>query len=213
MTARSWARAATCARHPEFPAGRSCVVCQQRPAGHQMSKRRHPTIQSRAWRRLRAQVLRQEPQCWLHLPGCTITATTVDHVIPRSHRPDLTFTRSNLRGACAACNYSRGNKPITTIRRTTTPPTALAFFPRHRRPRPTSLGQRGGTGCDLRFFRRGFERRPCDLRYIPDEIHRGGRVRWVIGRLSRMFGGFRLGGLCRCGRLRRVVMSGSCCWR
>jgi 5-methylcytosine-specific restriction endonuclease McrA len=90
------------------------------------------TVHDRAWRHLRDQVVREEPQCWLHLPGCTGTSTTADHVIPRSSRPDLTMVRSNLRGACAKCNRKRGRKSIGTIRaaikRASEPAPALRFF-------------------------------------------------------------------------------------
>jgi len=38
---------------------------------------------------------------------------SVDHVVPRSIRPDLTFVRSNLRLAHRDCNSSRGVKPLS----------------------------------------------------------------------------------------------------
>ena len=51
-----------------------------------------------------------QPTCQLRLEGCTLVATHVDHVIPRSLRPDLTMVRANLRGSCRSCNLKRGNK-------------------------------------------------------------------------------------------------------
>ncbi len=76
---------------------------------------------TRRYRKVRDQVVREEPICWLQFPGCTTRSTTADHVIPFAERPDLAMVRSNLRGACASCNRKRGasgfNKAsITTIR-------------------------------------------------------------------------------------------------
>jgi len=70
---------------------------------------------TREWRRLRAQVLREEPACWLRLPGCTLRSTTADHIIPISAAPHLRMVRSNLRGACRSCNYRRQDTPITRL--------------------------------------------------------------------------------------------------
>ncbi len=85
---------------------------------------------TRAWRTLRAKVLREQPTCQIRGPGCTRISDTVDHIVPRSIRPELAMTRSNLRGACAHCNYSRGDgtKTKTKTRTKSTPPAALAFF-------------------------------------------------------------------------------------
>lgn len=59
----------------------------------------------RPWRRLREQVLTEEPVCYL----ChRAPSTEVDHVVPLSVRPDLAHHRPNLRGACARCNGSKG---------------------------------------------------------------------------------------------------------
>lgn len=50
--------------------------------------------------------------CWLNYPGrCTVLATTVDHVIPKSIRPDLAFDISNGRPACESCNKKRHTTP------------------------------------------------------------------------------------------------------
>ena len=64
--------------------------------------------QTRAWRKLRDQVVREEPLCWLRLPGCTQLSTTADHVASVHERPDLAMSRDNLRGACHHCNSSDG---------------------------------------------------------------------------------------------------------
>jgi len=74
---------------------------------------------TRAWRRLRDQVVREEPLCWLRLPGsCTEYSETADHVITVHERPDLAMDRTNLRGICHPCNRSRNAKPVEALRRT-----------------------------------------------------------------------------------------------
>ena len=61
----------------------------------------------RPWRRLRAQVLREEPICYL----CGVRpSTVVDHVLPLSRFPHLAHVRSNLHGACRWCNGSKHNR-------------------------------------------------------------------------------------------------------
>ena len=83
--------------------------------------------QSRAWRKLRDQVVAEEPMCWLHFPEvCTNVSTTADHVLSVHARPDLAMVRSNLRGACDPCNRARGHTPADLIH--ITPPPALEFF-------------------------------------------------------------------------------------
>lgn len=58
------------------------------------------------WRRIRAYVLqRDRHQCQIRGPKCTGTATTVDHIVPKSAGGEDTTT--NLRGACPPCNYGR----------------------------------------------------------------------------------------------------------
>jgi 5-methylcytosine-specific restriction endonuclease McrA len=77
-------------------------------------KRRAPVhplarINTRRWRVIRDRVVREEPLCRLRLPGCTIISTTADHIRPRKLYPQLTYERSNLRGACRQCNMRRGD--------------------------------------------------------------------------------------------------------
>lgn len=85
---------------------------------------------TQAWRRLAKQAAREEPVCWLQFPGvCTIASTTGDHVIAVTKRPDLALIRSNVRGACAACNTARRNTPVELLKLgTPTRPVALDAF-------------------------------------------------------------------------------------
>ena len=71
--------------------------------------------QSRAWRKLKDQVVREEPLCWLRLPGCTTFSTTADHVLTVKQRPDLAMVRANLHGACTPCNLKRNDKNVEDI--------------------------------------------------------------------------------------------------
>ena len=53
-------------------------------------------------------------------PKCKGVSTTVDHIVPISVAPELAHERTNLRGACYACNYAGGAR-ITNRRRLPTP--------------------------------------------------------------------------------------------
>ncbi len=81
----------------------------------------------RPWRRLRAQVLREEPMCQIRGPKCKGLSTTVDHVLPLSTHPELAHVRTNLRGACTACNY-RGGAKITNGYGPAPPPVVVCQF-------------------------------------------------------------------------------------
>lgn len=83
---------------------------------------------SRAWTRLVAQVVKEEPFCRLQLPGCTIRSQTADHIQPKKYRPDLADKRGNLRGSCHHCNRARGTRPLAQARTE-----MLAATPRKRR--------------------------------------------------------------------------------
>jgi 5-methylcytosine-specific restriction protein A len=67
----------------------------------------------RPWRRLREQVLAEEPLCrW-----CGVRASTVvDHILPLRLFPDLAHVRSNLAGACAPCNGSKHDRMPSRFR-------------------------------------------------------------------------------------------------
>jgi 5-methylcytosine-specific restriction endonuclease McrA len=74
----------------------------------------HARVDGTAWRRLRAQVLREEPICYI--AGCGWPSTQVDHVTPLKLRPDLALVRENLRGICASHNSSKGARLLETPR-------------------------------------------------------------------------------------------------
>jgi 5-methylcytosine-specific restriction endonuclease McrA len=80
-----------------------------------MAKRPTDARNTWAWRRLRDQVVKEEPYCWLRLPCCTGLSTTADHVLTVKERPDLILERTNLRGACRACNNSRKDRTIEEL--------------------------------------------------------------------------------------------------
>ncbi len=62
------------------------------------------------WRRLRLVVLERDGwKCRIRAPGCTTTATEVDHIIPHS-AGGPPYDPANLRASCAYCNRSRGGR-------------------------------------------------------------------------------------------------------
>lgn len=72
--------------------------------------------QTRAWTKLRDQVVREEPTCRLRFPTiCTTISTTADHITPVSVRPDLALERTNCRGACRPCNEAKHNLPNSAL--------------------------------------------------------------------------------------------------
>ncbi|MGX9294398.1 HNH endonuclease [Tsukamurella paurometabola] len=63
---------------------------------------------------MRATLATYGTRCHLRGPRCRGTATTADHLIPRSRNgPD---TLDNLRPACQPCNRQRGDMTLTEWR-------------------------------------------------------------------------------------------------
>lgn len=84
---------------------------------------------TRAWRKLRDQVVREEPVCRLRITGvCTGASTTAAHIRPVATHPELTMVRANLRGSCDACNQATGTMPLESIRVDTDQAAALRIF-------------------------------------------------------------------------------------
>jgi 5-methylcytosine-specific restriction protein A len=63
---------------------------------------------SKAWRRLRALVLREEPLCRPCAAEDRLTAAEhVHHIQERKLRPDLALDRGNLEPVCASCHNAK----------------------------------------------------------------------------------------------------------
>ena len=48
--------------------------------------------------------------CYLCHKAIKQNEMTLDHIIPRSRRPDLRYDFENLRPCCWECNYKKGSK-------------------------------------------------------------------------------------------------------
>jgi 5-methylcytosine-specific restriction endonuclease McrA len=71
-----------------------------------------------------AMVLAVSSTCWI----CRGTATTADHITPRSLGGDDQL--ANLRPACRSCNSSRGTAPNPFTTEDPTPPAGVPLSPR-----------------------------------------------------------------------------------
>jgi hypothetical protein len=126
---------------------------------------------TRAWRKLRDQVVAEEPWCWLRYPGiCTGRSQTADHVLTVKARPDLAMDRANLRGACRPCNGHRNDRPAPAATLTTDGflSTTIAETPA---VAAASLSPGGGAGLAV----------PLGLLWRPGELARFG---WLAGLLD-----------------------------
>ena len=101
-----------------MPASRASQVChvagcpELRPCSQHPTTRRArlplPFYDTPAWRRLRAQVMREETQCRV----CGAPSTDADHILDMRSRPDLALVRSNLRGLCHRCHSARTRRDM-----------------------------------------------------------------------------------------------------
>lgn len=65
----------------------------------------------KAWRNLRFSFLMEHPLCVrCKEEGNLVTATVVDHIIPRKDRPDLELEWSNLQALCESCHNSKSGR-------------------------------------------------------------------------------------------------------
>jgi 5-methylcytosine-specific restriction protein A len=72
---------------------------------------------STSWRRLRLQVLKRDNyQCQVRLTGCTVVATSVDHIRPVHLCPELGLEPFNCRSACVHCNSVLGARYGNSLR-------------------------------------------------------------------------------------------------
>ena len=62
---------------------------------------------STAWRKMREEVLDENPLCvFCQDKGMTVAADEVDHIVPLSDAPYRALDRSNLRGLCRPCHIA-----------------------------------------------------------------------------------------------------------
>lgn len=73
---------------------------------------------TKTWLKVREQWFKDHPAEWYNCslrlvaecPGATRRSeTTLDHIIPRSARPDLRYEYSNLQPACYPCNNEKSS--------------------------------------------------------------------------------------------------------
>lgn len=57
---------------------------------------------TRAWRTIRAAILRRDPYCQLRYDCCTLTSTQADHIV--NVQVGGTDEPANLQGVCKACH-------------------------------------------------------------------------------------------------------------
>jgi hypothetical protein len=81
------------------------------------------------WQRIRRTILERDNQlCQINGPGCTTTATQVDHIRP-VHNGGAWYDPNNLRAACATCNNKRADNRPTEQWRTARTRIALVIGP------------------------------------------------------------------------------------
>jgi 5-methylcytosine-specific restriction protein A len=79
--------------------------CPNLTKGSRCARHRYRNGSTRAWREVRAFVLRRDGYvCW----QCGAPATDADHIVPKVEGGS--DQASNLRASCAKCNRSRGAK-------------------------------------------------------------------------------------------------------
>lgn len=88
---------------------RACQVCGKTIQNARTHCAEHAYVRTKgsAIRKQHQAILsRDHWECQLRLEGCTVRATTVDHIIPVSRGGGEEAT--NKRAACASCNTKRG---------------------------------------------------------------------------------------------------------
>lgn len=92
--------------------------CYQNPKrAEQTAKKLSNGKVARRWYKTRRQWFKENPAegytcylCGVYVPKNEVT---LDHIIPRSRRPDLRYELTNLAPACWTCNSQKGSKVLT----------------------------------------------------------------------------------------------------
>jgi hypothetical protein len=74
---------------------KACLPAHELPAGWAVVSRR---------------IIARDGICMLRLDGCTLKATTADHIVPRSEGGD--DSDANLQGSCLHCNDVKSNMRV-----------------------------------------------------------------------------------------------------
>src|SRR4051812_343731 len=94
-----------CERHQ--PRGQAADAHAQRTYDRGRPRDAVSFYHSAAWTTLRLDVLRDEPVC----RSCRREFSQhVDHIQPRTIRPELELDRDNLQGLCAACHNKKSGR-------------------------------------------------------------------------------------------------------
>jgi 5-methylcytosine-specific restriction enzyme A len=85
-----------------------CAQHASRGYGRPAYVQAHRWYVSRAWLRLRAEVLREEPFCRTCLEQArNVLTTDIDHIIKHDGDHHRFFNRANLQGLCKACHTAK----------------------------------------------------------------------------------------------------------
>lgn len=97
----------------EYPARHFAYQCKKNPKVRNYHIDKHGK-QSKTWWNTRRRWFDEHKQdhyiCYICGKWMTPAETTLDHVIPRSNRPDLRHEFSNLQPCCWHCNVAKGSK-------------------------------------------------------------------------------------------------------
>ena len=82
--------------------GRAAYQQQNKAAGEDR-KESNRFYQRAAWKKLRRSHIEREPSC----RKCGAAGAVVDHIVPRSIRPDLELELSNMQTLCHSCHSQK----------------------------------------------------------------------------------------------------------
>lgn len=101
--------------------GHTKTFCYVRPKNPNLKRKAIRMIgkHGQKWLRTRAEWFKDNPAefyvCYLCGDTLKPRETTLDHVIPRSRRPDLRYDFSNLRPCCFRCNSKKGSRTVDKL--------------------------------------------------------------------------------------------------
>jgi len=86
------------------PSGRCATHARSRPLATRPAG--HRWYSCARWRRLRAELLREEPFCrTCRAQGRNVLTAEIDHIVKHDGDPGRFWDRNNCQGLCAACHH------------------------------------------------------------------------------------------------------------